>query len=184
MKNAELISHVGKPPGPVFAIHDLNGGYNGGDIPLEMVKHRELGLFIGWQELEWVRAAIDEQAPVNIPKEQAKKYHIMHSPLHLAVEGDYEDVVPVLVEEGKADVDARAHIQPYFTPLQLAVAEGKTKMVEVLLQYGADPDLFVYFNDTASSILKHQSCSTLDLAKLLNHNAVVTVLNQFNVSLI
>ena len=149
--------------------------------PLEVIKHRDLVIFIGWKELEWVCVAIKEGAPVNTSKEYANKYHIYHSPLHYAILCDYAEIVPVLVEEGHAEVDARAHTYPYFTPLQMAAAKGKAEMVNILLKYGADPSLLIYLDDPGSCIPIYRP-DTVEMAKSMNHKEVVHVLEEYLVS--
>ena len=148
--------------------------------PSEVVKHRDLGVYLGWKEADWVRAAIKEGAPVNTPEEYAKKYHIYHTPLHLAVLNDFPEIVPILVEEGHADVNARAHVHPKYTPLHLAAATGNTKMVAALLNQGADPDMVALIDDPQSCIPTYHP-NALALAKNMNHKDVVSMLEDYHV---
>ena len=105
-----------------------------------------------------------------------------HSPLHLATLGDSAEIIPVLIKEGKAKVDERSVMYPYFTPLQLAVASGKAKVVDALLHHGADPSLEVCFGDPDSCIPECHF-NSMQLAKQINNQEVVSVLQQYEVSM-
>jgi ankyrin repeat protein len=62
------------------------------------------------------------------------------TPLTLACYFDYYDIVEYLVETG-ADVDLIANNESKVAPLNSAVASGNTRIVELLLDAGADPDI-------------------------------------------
>ena len=128
--------------------------------------------------MEWVRAAIKEGASTNTPREYAKEHRIWHSPLHLAVLANYAEVVPLLVGEGNAEVDARSHMYPFYTPLQLAAAGGKVEMVKILLLYGANPKLVAYLDDP-KSCLPYFRPDPIQIAKSMNQKEVVLLLQEF-----
>ena len=119
---------------------------------------------------------------MNTPKDYKEKYGINHSPLHLAaLLDDCAEIVPLLIEKGKAEVDVRAHMQPFFTPLQLSAAIGKVEMVEALLRYGADPRKTVNLSDPESCVSVFH-LNALDLARHMKHDDVVAALEKHNVN--
>ncbi len=86
------------------------------------------------------------------------------SPLYFAVRYGFEDLVTVLIQEGKADVHQQRKLG-LISPIVLASALGYTKIVKTLLDHGADVNLKITGGYTP---LHHASMQgNLDTAELL-----------------
>lgn len=70
------------------------------------------------------------------------------TPLHYAVEGEHYRTAEWLIQQGAI---VNAHNEPTIgeTPLSLAVRRDYPDMVELLLAYGADPDITGWMGNTA-----------------------------------
>ncbi|TMW55228.1 hypothetical protein Poli38472_013119 [Pythium oligandrum] len=101
--------------------------------------------------------------------------NIGQTALHLAVVNKNADVVRALLEDGKADVDASSvsfketqdnnQVQAKQTALHVASETGQRRMVELLLQYGANVNKW----DENGSTALHLACAN-------NHASVVKVI--------
>jgi len=63
-----------------------------------------------------------------------------YGPLHEAAGGGHRDVAEILLKHGAA-VDARAENEEGYTPLIFALMKGSAKTVNLLLNWGADPNV-------------------------------------------
>ena len=86
-----------------------------------------------------------------------------HSPLHLAIEGEFIKIIQVLLEE-KVDVMLKDHDQ--YTPLHAACSTGNVFIVKLLLEHGADAKCI--HQESGSSSLHKAVCSgSLELVEFL-----------------
>ncbi|XP_071944966.1 E3 ubiquitin-protein ligase MIB1-like [Antedon mediterranea] len=70
-----------------------------------------------------------------------------HAALHIAAINDHTNIVKVLIQQGKADVDVQNAKKR--TPLHLAVEKGMLKMIELLVKNGANVNAQDEEGDTA-----------------------------------
>ena len=87
-------------------------------------------------------------------------------PLHVACKCNAYGAVGLLLELGKADINARS--SKGFTPLHLARLSGSLESVQVLLEYGADTTLVDEGRFTPLELAANGTC--LDMVKLLLRN--------------
>ncbi|MCS7244590.1 MAG: ankyrin repeat domain-containing protein [candidate division WOR-3 bacterium] len=83
-------------------------------------------------ELSKVKDLIKKGADINSKNEYGK------TPLHIAVENNYEDIVKVLLEN-KADVNIKDNNGN--TPLHIAVMKGNEYIIKELLKNGANENI-------------------------------------------
>lgn len=78
------------------------------------------------------RELIAEGAPLDAFDE------IGYAPLHYAVKNEWFEMVRLLLDAG-ADINARDPQRQSMAPIEVAAADASPRMVDFLLQFGADP---------------------------------------------
>jgi len=104
-------------------------------------------------ELSKVRDLIKRGANVNIKDKDGK------TPLHIAVENNYEDIVKVLIQNN-ADVNIKDNNGN--TPLHIAIMNGNEFIIKELLKAKAD-----------KNIKNNEGKTPYDLAKELNYEDII-----------
>lgn len=89
------------------------------------------------------------------------------TPLHLAIDGDFEEVVKLLLKKG-ADPNGLSGFPP-FTPLQLSVKKGSVKYTRLFLKHGADVE-------TKGGYCK--SLTAIKLAEKAGNEEIIQLLQQ------
>ncbi len=107
-------------------------------------------------ELSKAKDFISKGADVNIKNKDGK------TPLHIAVENNYEDIVKLLLQKN-ADVNAKDNNGN--TPLHIAVEKGNYFVIKELLKAGAD-----------KNIKNNEGKTALDIAKELNDDEIMNLL--------
>ena len=112
---------------------------------------------------------------------------LVATPIHLATGLNRVDIVTYLLDHG-ADINHEAHIQAVTTPgsfemhgstaLHLACMKGHSKVVDLLLERGADPTIH-RSGDGATPLMKTSSSevSLECLRRLLSHDLAKTTIN-------
>jgi ankyrin repeat protein len=107
-----------------------------------------------WYEAERLHRAAEDGDIQEIERLTLSGYDVNlfddmgHTPLHRAVLGGQYDAVQVLLRQ-RADVNANDDATIGETPLALAVQGEHSKLVCLLLEFGADPDITGWMGLTA-----------------------------------
>ncbi|MEO0202771.1 MAG: ankyrin repeat domain-containing protein [candidate division WOR-3 bacterium] len=104
-------------------------------------------------ELSKTKDFINKGADINIKNNNGK------TPLHIAVENEYEDIVKLLLEK---NVDVNIKDNEGNTPLHKAVKNGNYFIIKELLKFGAD-----------KNIKNNEGKTPFDLAKELGDDEIL-----------
>jgi ankyrin repeat protein len=106
-------------------------------------------------ELSKVKDFVNKGADINIKNKDGK------TPLHIAVENNYEDIIKFLLEN-KADVNVKDNEGN--TPLHIAIKKGNYFVIKELIKFGAD-----------KNAKNNKGETPLDLAKELGDEEILNL---------